>query len=268
MLAEDHKLDLDDPVSKHIPLLAGFGPKVTIRQLLHHTSGIRDIYDDDGVEQILARCEQPTNADVIRTCADLGCPMAKRGSQPGHTFSYSNFGYDLLGTVIETVSGQSYHDFFATRVFDRLDMKDTFSIPDRRVDRSATGYAFDDRDELVEAVRSELDNTVGSGSFYTTVSDLCRYDQALRTNSLVNAASMQQAFATGQTNDGNPTKYGFGWFLAVQDGMSFADHEGEWNGFRSYISYGLDRPLSIFALSNDPDVDLIDIADVAADACR
>ena len=266
MLAEDHKLDLDDPVSKHIPLLAGFGPRVTIRQLLHHTSGIRDIYDDDGVEQILARCEQPTNADVVRTCADLGCPMAKRGSQPGQTFSYSNFGYDLLGTVIETVSGQSYHDFFATRVFDRLDMKDTFSIPDRRVDRSATGYAFDDRDELVEAVRSELDNTVGSGSFYTTVSDLCRYDQALRTNSLVNAASMQQAFASGRTNDGNPTNYGFGWFLAVQDGMSFADHQGEWNGFRTYISYGLDRPLSIFALSNNPDVDLIEIADVAADA--
>ena len=83
MLAEDHKLDLDDPVGKHIPLLAGFGPRVTIRQLLHHTSGIRDIYDDDGVEQILARCEQPTNADVVRTCADLGCPMAKRGIQPG-----------------------------------------------------------------------------------------------------------------------------------------------------------------------------------------
>ena len=72
----------------------------------------------------------------------------------------------------------------------------------------------------------------------------------------------------GQTNDGNPTNYGFGWFLAVQDGMSFADHEGEWNGFRSYISYGLDRPLSIFALSNNPDVDLIEVADVAADAFR
>ena len=83
MLAEERKLHLDDPIGKHIPLLAGFGPSVTIRQLLHHTSGIRDLYDEDGVEEVLARCEQPTNADVIRTYADLGCPMAEARHRAG-----------------------------------------------------------------------------------------------------------------------------------------------------------------------------------------
>ena len=114
MLAEEGKLHLDDPVCKHIPLIAGFGPRVTIRKLLHHTSGIRDLYDEDGVKQVLARCEQPVNADVIRTYADLGCPMAEQGIEPGDTFSYSNSGYELLGAVIEEVSGQRYHDFFAS----------------------------------------------------------------------------------------------------------------------------------------------------------
>ncbi len=268
MLAEERKLDLDDPVGKHIPLIAGFGPQVTIRQLLHHTSGIRDLYDEEGVKQILARCERPTNADVVRTYADLGCPMAEAGSKPGDAFSYSNSGYELLGALIEQVSDEPYHDFFARRVFDRLKMKDTFSIPDRRVDGRATGYTRDDRGELIEADSAKLDNLVGSGSFYTTVSDLCRYDQALRRNSLVSEAGMAEAFVCGRTNDGNPTNYGFGWHLGTQDGIFFADHEGSWNGFRSYIRYCLDRPLSIFVLSNHPDVDVVEVANVASGACR
>jgi CubicO group peptidase (beta-lactamase class C family) len=270
MLAEERKLHLDDPVGKHIPLTAGFGPRVTIRQLLHHTSGIRDLYDEDGVKQILARCERPTNADVIRTYADLGCPMAEDGIEPGDTFSYSNSGYELLGAIIEGVSGQSYHDFFAKRVFDRLEMKDTFSVPDRRIDgpRCATGYVLDDWDDFTEAGSNEFDNLVGSGSFYTTVSDLCLYEQALRTNNLVNEASMAEAFTAGHANDGDSTSYGFGWRLGVQNDISFADHEGDWNGFRSYICYCLDLALSVFVLSNHPEVDLVEVADVAIDACR
>ena len=117
-----------------------------------------------------------------------------------------------------------------------------------------------------EACGSDLDDLVGSGSFYTTVFDLGRYEGALRTNSLVSAASLIEAFTDGRTNDGYPTNYGFGWFLRRKDGISIADHEGVWNGFRSYICYCVDRPLSIFVLSNHPELDLLEIADVAMDA--
>ena len=270
MLAEEGKLHPDDPVGKHIPLAAGFGPRVTIRTLLHHTSGILDLYEEDGGKQILARCERPTNADVIRTYADLGCPMAGRRIEPGDTFSYSNSGYEVLGAVIAAVSGQSYPDFFAKRVFDPLGMKDTFSVPGRPIagPRYATGYTRDTWGGFREAGGSPFDDLAGSGSFYTTVSDLCRYDQALRTHRLVNEASMEEAFTSGRTNDGSLTNYGFGWALGTYDGIYFADHEGEWSGFRSYICYCLDRPLSIFALSNHPEVDLLELANVAANEYR
>jgi CubicO group peptidase (beta-lactamase class C family) len=253
MLAEEGKLDLDDPLAKHLPLLAAFGPQVTLRRLLHHTSGIRDLHDEDGIE---------TNADMIRIYVDLGCPMAEDGCRPGDAFYYSNSGYDLLGAVIERVSGQSYHDFFQTRVFDRLDMKDTFSVPDRRVDdpRCATGYIRDDRGACVEHVSTGIDEVVGSGSFYTTVSDLCRYDRALATNSLLSEAGMRQIFTSGRTNDGTPTNYGFGWSVGTSQNGRFAEHRGEWDGSYSYIGRFLDRPLSIFLLSNLPDLDLFEIA--------
>jgi CubicO group peptidase (beta-lactamase class C family) len=266
MLAEAGRLNLDDPVSRHLPALAGFGPQVTIRRLLEHTSGIRDLYDEKGSHEVLARCERPTNADIIRTYAELGCPMAARRRGAGDAFSYSNSGYELLGSVIEAASGQSYHDFFQSRVFDPLGMRDTFSIPDRRVNdpRRAVGYASGTFGRLVACGGTEFDDLVGSGSFYTTVVDLCRYDRALATNALISAASMRAALTSGRTNDGQETGVGWGWYLASDESGRFADHEGEWDGYYSYICRYLDRPLSLFLLSNNPDVNLIEVADVAA----
>src|SRR6266566_2448561 len=143
----------------------------------------------------------------------------------------------LPGAVIERTSGESYRDFFQRRVFDPLGMKDTFSVPDRRVSdsRCAIGYGLDDEGGFVEQGGSEFDGLVGSGSFYTTVGDSCLYDRTLNTNSLVGAASVREAFTSGRTNDGTNTNYGFGWSFGRCQGMPFADHEGAWIGFRSYV---------------------------------
>jgi len=270
MLAEEGKLRIDDPVSKYLPALDRYGPRVTIRHLLHHTSGIRDFYDEAGMDEVLGRCERPANGDVIRICAELGCPMSEPGILPGDRFEYSNSGYDLLGAVIERVSGQSYHDFFERRVFARLGMKDTFSLPNPRVDdpRCAIGYESGSWGRYMSPGGSDLDDLVGSGSFYTTANDLCIYDRALATNSLVSAASMREALTSGHTNDGVPTDYGFGWTVETHEGMRFAEHQGEWIGFYSYIGRCLDRSFSIFALSNHPGIELVEVANVVIAAAR
>jgi CubicO group peptidase (beta-lactamase class C family) len=263
MLAEERKLQFDDAVGKHLPPLAGFGPKLTLRHLLHHTSGILDLYHEANLPELLKRARRPTNADVVRTYQELGCPMTP-GLKPGDEYAYSNVGYDLLGTVIERLSGQPFRDFFHSRVFDRLGMKDTFSIPDRRVHdrRCATGCALDNG-RFVEDEGSDLDDTVGSGSIYSTTTDLCLYDSALAANALVSAASMREALTSGRTNDGKPTGYGFGWAVGTYEGMRFASHDGKWIGYFSYICRYLDHPLTIFVLSNNPTIMPIDIVDIA-----
>jgi CubicO group peptidase (beta-lactamase class C family) len=270
LLAEAGKVGLDDPVGKHLRELSGFGPKVTLRHLLHHTSGIRDLYDDYGMEQVLARCARPSNADAVRTYAELKCPMSSFGCEAGDTYAYSNSGYDLLGSVIERVSGGTYRDFFQQRVFDPLGMKDTFTFPDRRLNdpRIASGYTTDDGGYYVECGGSEYDDLVGSGSFYTTVRDLCIYDRALAANALVSPAHMQEALTSGRTNDGKTTGYGFGWYIGVHEGMRYADHDGDWIGYYSYICRYLDQPLSIFVLSNHPEINLTEVANVATEICR
>ena len=264
MLAESGKLRLDDPLSRYLPALAGYSPQVTIRRLLQHTSGIRDLYDDQGMRAVRSRSKRPTNADIIRTYVELSCPMAER--RAGDAFSYSNSGYELLGSVIEAVSGETYHDFFQRRVFDPIGMRDTFSVPDRRVNdpRLAVGYVRGTFGRLVASSGTELDDLVGSGSFYTTVVDLCRYDGALANNVLIGPASMREALTTGRTNDGRDTGCGLGWFVARDETGHFADHEGEWDGNYSYICRYLDRPLSLFILSNNPDINLIEVADAAS----
>ena len=264
MLVEAGRLGLDDPVGRYIPAVAGFGPGVIIRRLLHHTSGIRDLYDDKGFETVLDFAARPTNADVCAVYANLRCPLV---AAPGERFIYSNSGYELLGAVIETASGERYADFFRRRVFDPLGMKDTFSAPDRRMNdrRRAVGYGIDD-DGFYPHEGSPFDDLVGAGSFVSTVVDLCVYDRALAAFTLVNEASMRAALTTGITTNGKPIDYGFGWQLGRYKGMPYAGHDGDWTGFYSYIRRYKDRPLSVYALSNHPDIKPEDAVDAATDA--
>jgi CubicO group peptidase (beta-lactamase class C family) len=252
MLKEEGKLKFDDPIGKHIPELSGLPKGLTIRRLLHHLSGVRDLYsNDDTKRRLLALSPLPTNEDLVRFYATMDRPMTKRRGMHW----YNNTGYDLLGCVIERVSGQPYDEFFRTRVFDPLGMKDTFSpsakaSPRRR--RLATGYEYDKlKKRFNVASRSSLDSICGSGSFYSTVSDLCRYEAALAGNRLVSAATMRSALRSGIDRQGRKIGYGFGWRLAAH----FAEHSGHWKGFAAHQRRYRDRQLSIYVLSNNPAVD-------------
>ena len=249
MLRELGRLRLDDPIGRHIPELAGYGRAVTLRRLLHHLSGVHDFYDDaDDERKLLALSPRPTNEHVVKLYAMLGCPMTRRFG----TFCYNNAGYDLLGCVIERVSGKSYREFFGERVFTPLGMTDTFSLPGaprlakRRV---ALGYERH-RGRFQAQSPSALDSICGSGSVYSTVTDLCHYEAALATNRLLSPAAVRVALTSGVRRSGTPTRYGFGWSLAAD----YVEHSGEWTGFVSHIRRYRDRQLSIYVLSNNADI--------------
>ena len=262
-LMEAGRVVLDDPVGLHLPTVAGFGREVTIRRLLQHTSGIRDLYDEDGYETVMRYTSRPTNADILAVYAKLGCPMTAR---PGAEFAYSNSGYELLGAVIERAAGESYANFFRRIVFDPVKMNDTFSVPDRRMNdpRRAVGYGSDN-DGFFEHEGSEFDDLVGAGSFVTTAPDLCLYDSALATNALVTEASMRLALTSGKTNDGKDTGYGFGWYIDSYRAMPYAEHDGDWAGFYSMIRRYQERPLSVYLLTNNPEVGLKAVIEAASD---
>lgn len=250
MLYEAGQLDYDDPITRYVPELAGPGDAVTIRHLLQHTSGIPD--DED---ELLAAFPDgmPTNADALALLAvDLELLFA-----PGDQFAYSNTGYELLGTVIERVSGQAFPDFMDKHLFTPLGMTSSFSLPNaerlgdplraRGYEVEGPAFALYDTDPL--------DHLVGSGSIYSTVEDLARFDQALDAHTLLAPATLAEAFTPVQLNDGSRAPYGFGWEIDTDEGIASTGHSGSWQGFQSAYRRFPHEKRTIIILTNRTDID-------------
>jgi CubicO group peptidase (beta-lactamase class C family) len=258
MLRDERKLSLDDPIGKHFPELARFGPELTVRQILHHTSGIPDYYDDStGYRRLLEIAPEPDNVDIVKLLAAWG-----EAKPAGTEFSYSNAGYDLLGSLVEKLSGMSLDQFLRLRVFGPAGMASSFSMPNaaRFADSSRSrGY---DRTEgrWVANDLDPLDRLVGSGSVYSSVEDLYRYDQALYGDGLVKQPELLEMYQPIQLKDGSVVPYGFGWGRAEKGGISFVEHGGSWEGYLSHMIRVPDRHFSIFVLANRTDISPDDLA--------
>ena len=228
MLAEQKKLDYDDPVAKYLPEVSRYGAGITIRHLLTHTSGIPDV-GDLGIDH-----PGLTNAEVLKTLSAL---TSTPPTKPGETYRYSNTGYILLGLVVERVSGQTLGDFLQQRVFRPLGMRNT-SVG-RRPPGAAVGYdAFGKLDD-------SCGDTTGDGGIWSTVDDLLKWDQALYGNKLVRAATLEQAFTPGSVREGTTT-YGFGWNIAGDRVW----HTGSTYGFRAFIERRRSERTTVIMLTN------------------
>ena len=138
MLAEDGKISLDDPVRKYVPELPDLGP-ITLRQLLHHTSGLRDQWELLGLAGWRYSLDLITDADILAVLSR----QKALNFPPGSKHLYSNSGYTLLAQVVKRVSGQSFRAYTSTRLFSPLGMSQTFFRDDHAeiVKQAAYGYA-------------------------------------------------------------------------------------------------------------------------------
>ena len=247
LLAHRRRLSLDDELARYVPELAGYRG-ITIRNLLHHTSGLPDYMT---LAEIHCDGRTPVTAqDVVQLLQHHGPPAAFR---PGDEFEYSNTGYALLEAVLTRVSGQSYPDFMQAEIFDRLGMADSsaFNLSSRECSLQqrvfgcrATLAGFGSR-ELFDL--NFLDGVYGDGGIYSSARDLARWDQALRDGVLIPASVYQQAYVSGRLNNGHATNYGFGWELVSAD---VVEHWGEWQAFSALARRDLARRTLLVVLSN------------------
>ncbi len=238
------KLAYDDPIRTYLPELPAWAEAITIRHLLHHTSGLPD-YTDTILDKMFQRTDTPTNADLIAVLAT----MRKPGT-PGEWFEYSNIGYDLLGSIIERASGQPFARYLDSHIFKPLGMKQTFSLPNaRRQKTKLVAHSYEEADgEPYDT--DPLDGLLGSGSVYSTVGDMYLYDQALYGNKLVKQAILAEAFASGVLNDGSKTGYGFAFELEKWQKRAYVAHSGAWLAFQAdYVRFAKEQ-LSVVVLLN------------------
>jgi CubicO group peptidase (beta-lactamase class C family) len=199
-LVEAGKLALDDPVGKHLPDYPNkeVAKKVTVRHLLTHTGGTGDIF---GAVFELNRLKLRRHADYVKL---YGSNLL--GFEPGARFEYSNYGFVLLGALIEAASGQSYYDYVREHVFRPAGMTATDSLPESTdVPKRATGYM-----KLGPGVPGEPNNDTlpwrgtAAGGGYSTVRDLMRFAEALSSGKLISKASFAE-----MTREHQP-QYGYG----------------------------------------------------------
>ena len=254
MLGADGKLSIDDSVAKYLPQFKGWGSKVKIRNLLYHTGGIPDYYED--IEEHYRR---PSNLQALKYLAQL----ARLKFRPGARFDYSNSGYDTLAAIIEKVSGQKFADFMNLRVFSVAQMSNTFAFDKARrsASKRALGYGLDHGEYYLDDT-SPLNDLHGSGSIYSTVEDMAKYDNALFSHQFVSKQVLDQAFVTGRLNNGRALDYGFGWDLLIDSDLNQAyyGHSGEWMGFSSYYLHYPNLNLSVIVLSNSSSTDAESLA--------
>jgi len=253
MLFQEGKLKYDDPIGSYLPELEHFGPKMTIRSMLYHISGIPEIYSDTDLnDKLLKLSPMPNNGDVI---AVLATTPPER--EPGLKYEYSNVGYDMLGSLIEKLSGKPFEAFMEDRIFGPVGMHDTFSLPnDRRNTDSHVAHSYTRSNGKIVAFDTDPgDFTLGSGSIYTTVEDMALYDKALNDGKLVRPATLAEAFKPGKLNDDTSVKYGFGWELDEFNGVPCITHDGSWLAFRTaYLKFPSQKLTVVLLLNRDYDI--------------
>ena len=256
-LQKEGRLSYNDSIDKYVPELK-FYKGITIKNLLVHTGGLPDymsIMDTNWDKSKIA-----TNEDVIEIFAKL---KPEKDFEPNQKYSYSNTGYLLLGTIIERVSGQSFGDYLKEKIFEPLEMDNSFVYRRRynpkKIDNYAQAYIYSDSlkrnivpdDSPEEDYVVFLDGIVGDGMVNSNLHDLFKWDRVLYGNELINADDKKLIFSSYPTENKEETGYGFGWF--VRNDSLYGKrvlHTGRWAGYLTIIERHIDTDKTIIQLIN------------------
>lgn len=267
LLAEQRRLSFDDRLLAYLPRFPSWGAEITLRHLLHHTSGLPTYFplfspDSSTVAKFNRDLNGVTNEAVLERVMEAAGPDFPAGTQ----YAYCNTGYVLLAMIVAMVSGQSFAGFLKANVFDPLGMKHTVVYDASRpaLYKLAQGY-WEEYDRFERWDYPLL--TAGDGGLFSTLDDLFLWDQALNSERLVPKAALERAFTSGTTNDGTSVDYGFGWFTNVlphlsaaergqllilgDAGLRYVAHGGSLI-YHNYVVRSLDTQRTIIVLTNQP----------------
>lgn len=252
LLAREGKVDLDADIRAYLPQFAtSRTPATTVRQLVHHTSGIRDYitltvlagrpivndYTEDEIVELLAR-------------------QRRLDFKPGTKWSYSNSGYFLLGEIVRAVSGASLRSFAAENIFGPLGMADTRFLDDfaEVIPNRASGYSAPGDGSFRLAL--SVWDVVGDGAVWTTVDDLAIWDRQFYECDLPGGNDFIADLTTpGHLANGKPLDYAFGLVVGNHRGARIVQHGGSWAGFRAQLLRFPEHRLSVVVLANLASID-------------
>jgi len=244
LLAKNGKLSLDDDIRKYIPEIPGYGKTVTIRNMLHHTSGIRD-YCELLAYSGFHEEDLTTENDALQVLSR----QKALNFQPGNEFVYSNSGYFLLSVIVKRVSGQPLRDFARENIFKPLGMNHT-QYNDRHtriIPNRAAGYSPEPDGFGISMSDWEQ---VGDGAVLTSVEDLLLWDRNFYDYKVGGPEVIAWMLTTGKLNNNEPLNYASGLFIGEYRGLKTVSHGGAWAGYRAELLRFPDQKFSVACLCN------------------
>ncbi len=256
LLKRAGKLSYEDDIKLYLPEL-DFYPKITVRNLLNHTSGLYDYMKLTDSLVIQENSEKLLNNENVIDLYKKNKP--KLNFQPNEKYEYSNTGYLLLATIIERVSNESYSNFLKSKIFEPLKMNNTeilFRYLNSVDSKNLTiGYQENEKGELVDAITAtpqilNYDGVKGQGRLYSTALDLNKWSSAI-SNGFFSKSELDIICKTSKTTKNEQVNYGFGWFITndLVNGKSIY-HSGSWPGYITYIEKNLKNNITIIVLQN------------------
>lgn len=243
-LVEEGRLALDDPIGKYLPDFPSGGRRVTIEQLLTHTSGIRSYTDIPG--WFGARMKEDRSPREVEALFD-GEPF---DFAPGEGWHYDNSGYVLLGEILEKVTGKPYADLVTETIFRPLGMNDTRYGSDAPIVPGRVAGYVKTPNGIVNAPFLSMTQPYAAGALVSTVDDLARWHRALDAGAVLKPESVRRMWTPVRLPDGTDTRYGLGWMIWSLDGHPVVEHGGGINGFQTANLRLPDERIYVAVLSN------------------
>jgi len=253
-LIEEGKLSLEDKLIKFIPDYSPNVEKITIANLLAHTSGIKNYTGLPAFNEILKRRDL-SPLELIALFKDQPLDF-----EPGSNYQYSNSGYILLGFIIEKLSGMAYGKYVQENIFIPLNMSHSYYDERTKViSNRISGYRKrNDRYENSEFLSMTL--PYAAGSLLSTTGDLLKWYSGLADGKIISKTSLALAHTSWKLPSGRETGYGFGWEIGNIHGSKAVKHNGVVNGFFTDVVYLPAERILVSILSNYENVGDLDVA--------
>jgi CubicO group peptidase (beta-lactamase class C family) len=245
-LAEKGKLNLDRPIQEYCPAFPEKPWPISARQLLAHLGGVRDYNNQRFLEEFFSTRHYNSiseGLEIFKNDALL--------QEPGTKYSYSTYGYNLLGCAIEGASRMNYADYIRENILKPTGMAQTGVddvwqvIPDR-----GRGYGKTRDGVIVNTGLTDTSNKIPAGGLLSTVEDIGRFAIALRSGKLLNKDTLEEMWTLQKTRDGKTIPYALGWRVDERRGMKEVYHGGTAAGFSTFLYLLPEKNIAVVLMAN------------------
>jgi CubicO group peptidase (beta-lactamase class C family) len=269
LLEKQGKLSIHDDIRKYLPEIPDYGHKITILNLLNHTSGLRDyltLFELAGI-----------NTDSVTTDEDALAIIANQKAlnfEPGSEWLYSNSGFFLLSVIVKRASGKTLAAFAAENIFAPLEMKHTVYRDDHTqiVPNRALAYDAKEQEEGYSINVSYFEQT-GDGAVHTSVEDILKWDENFYSGRVGGTEFLAELQESTKLNSGKSVNYAKGLAVGKYRGLGIVEHGGSWGGYRAQLLRFPEQHFSVACLCNlgnaGPEKRALRVADIyLAEAMR